>query len=177
MAHQQTINRVIDYLRRHFEVEAQPSMQFTGKIALAATFQAVEIDLREIVDLVLREEGDLVLREEGILPSAIDPFGVGPPLGEVRDLRSARPDQSERSFGVTPEEWARRSDLRATHFAPGAQGGCSWVSPGGGGGNGHNGGATIAIARTRELLRRGLIRPDPPPPEQSASAASSPEGS
>ena len=60
MAHQQTIDRLLNYLRRRFEVEPRQirTVPFAdrSKVKLAATFQAVEIDLREIVELVLLEE-------------------------------------------------------------------------------------------------------------------------
>ena len=60
MAHQQTTDRLLNYLRRRFEVEPRQghTVPFAdrSKVKLAATFQAVEVDLREIVELVLLEE-------------------------------------------------------------------------------------------------------------------------
>jgi hypothetical protein len=56
MASQQTINRLTDYLRRHFEVEIPPHGAALGRTIKVLAMQAVELNLREIVDLVLREE-------------------------------------------------------------------------------------------------------------------------
>jgi hypothetical protein len=62
MASQHTINRLKDYLRRRFEIgQLDPGVAGRPHVAwIEATFQAVELDLREIVDLVLREEGHTV---------------------------------------------------------------------------------------------------------------------
>lgn len=156
MAAYHTINRLADYLRRRFEIEPRGDMDVDRPhhvVKLAATFQAVEIDLREIVELVLREEAlakprfDVTLRGRLRFP----PVSVMDTSGQFRRQANFLGDHAgviERQPGAIVTEHGA-----LTMREPENDQSSSW-------------------RRIIAYLRRG-----PPPPAKSASAASSPEAS
>jgi hypothetical protein len=149
MAAYRTIDRLADYLRRRFEIEPRGDMDVDRPhhvVKLAATFQAVEIDLREIVELVMREEALAKPRFDVTLRGRLRLTDTSGRFRRQANFLGDHAGVIERQPGAIVMEHGT-----LTMREPENDQSSSW-------------------RRIMAYLRRG-----PPPPAKSASAASSPE--